>query len=185
LPLCAPADCNLGKRLEKLERETLEREAAEDNRITAIVWRIIAANGELVKTIEEPIPNQHPRCQRRSARSAAPIRSGEHPAFMANCSNSAPPDDLAWITQDYDFLPLHDHPRYQTLIAREEARLAAARAASAYTAGPIRRRRLCHTVSDSRALLPWRERNGRRFEMPAKRDCRWQTIQELGLMLVA
>src|SRR5262245_34030598 len=47
----------------------------------------------------------------------------------------APPDDLAWITQDSDLLPLHDHPRYQTLIAREEARLAAARAEQANKAG--------------------------------------------------
>ena len=54
---------SLGKRLEKLERDTLEREAAEDNRITAIVWRIIDANGELVEIIEEPIPSQRPRCQ--------------------------------------------------------------------------------------------------------------------------
>jgi adenylate cyclase len=38
----------------------------------------------------------------------------------------APPDHLGWITQDSDLLPLHDHPRFQTLVAREEARLAAA-----------------------------------------------------------
>jgi adenylate cyclase len=47
----------------------------------------------------------------------------------------APPGHLAWITQDSDLLPLHDHPRYQTLIAREEARLAAARAEHANKAG--------------------------------------------------
>jgi adenylate cyclase len=47
----------------------------------------------------------------------------------------APPDHLASITQDSDLLPLHDHPRYQSLIAREEARLAAARAEQASKAG--------------------------------------------------
>jgi adenylate cyclase len=45
------------------------------------------------------------------------------------------PSRLAWVTQDSDLLPLHDHPRYQTLIAREEARLAAARAEQANKAG--------------------------------------------------
>jgi adenylate cyclase len=45
------------------------------------------------------------------------------------------PPRLAWVTQDSDLLPLHDHPRYQTLIAREEARLAAARAEQANKAG--------------------------------------------------
>ena len=47
----------------------------------------------------------------------------------------APPNDLAWITQDPDLLPLHGHPRYQTLIAREQARLAAYGAELAKTAG--------------------------------------------------
>ena len=37
---------------------------------------------------------------------------------------TAPPD-FAWIKRDPDLVPLHDHPRYQTLIAREEARLGA------------------------------------------------------------
>ncbi len=47
----------------------------------------------------------------------------------------APPDHLAWTKRDPDLTPLHDHPRYQTLIAREEARLAAARAEQANKAG--------------------------------------------------
>ena len=47
--------------------------------------------------------------------------------LLESCLRKAPPDDLAWITQDPDMLPLRDHPRYQALIAREEARLAAAR----------------------------------------------------------
>ena len=55
--------------------------------------------------------------------------------LLESCLRKAPPDDLAWITQDPDLLPLHDHPRYQALIAREEARLAAARAEQVNKAG--------------------------------------------------
>ena len=33
-----------------------------------------------------------------------------------------------WLKHDSDLAHLHSHPRYQTLIAREEARLAAAQA---------------------------------------------------------
>ena len=55
--------------------------------------------------------------------------------LLESCLRKAPPDDLAWITQDPDMLPLQDHPRYQTLIAREEARLAAARAEQVNKAG--------------------------------------------------
>ena len=55
--------------------------------------------------------------------------------LLESCLRKAPPDDLAWITQDPDMVPLQDHPRYQTLIAREEARLAAARAEQVNTAG--------------------------------------------------
>ena len=32
---------------------------------------------------------------------------------------------LAWIKREPELMPLHGHPRYQALIAREEARLAA------------------------------------------------------------
>ena len=55
--------------------------------------------------------------------------------LLESCLRKAPPDDLAWITQDPDMLPLQDHPRYQALIAREEARLAAARAEEVNKAG--------------------------------------------------
>jgi len=55
--------------------------------------------------------------------------------LLESCLRKAPPDDLAWITQDPDMLPLNDHPRYQALIAREEARLAAARAERVTKAG--------------------------------------------------
>jgi hypothetical protein len=55
--------------------------------------------------------------------------------LLESCLRKAPPDDLAWITQDPDMVPLQDHPRYQTLIAREEARLAAVRAEQANKAG--------------------------------------------------
>jgi adenylate cyclase len=55
--------------------------------------------------------------------------------LLESCLRKAPPDDLAWITRDPDMLPLHDHPRYQALIAREEARLAAARAEQVNKAG--------------------------------------------------
>ena len=55
--------------------------------------------------------------------------------LLESCLRKAPPDDLAWITQDPEMLLLHDHPRYQTLIAREEARLAAARAEQVNKAG--------------------------------------------------
>ena len=30
-----------------------------------------------------------------------------------------------WLKNDSDLVPLHGHPRYEALIAREEARLAA------------------------------------------------------------
>jgi adenylate cyclase len=39
---------------------------------------------------------------------------------------NAPPRHLALIKRDPDLMPLHSDPRYQALIAREEARLAAA-----------------------------------------------------------
>ena len=55
--------------------------------------------------------------------------------LLESCLRKAPPDDLAWITQDPDLLSLHDHPRYQALIAREEARLAAVRAEQVNKAG--------------------------------------------------
>ena len=42
---------------------------------------------------------------------------------------------LAWVTKDSDLFPLHDHPRYQALIVREEARLAASQAEQANKAG--------------------------------------------------
>ena len=35
---------------------------------------------------------------------------------------------VPWIKNDSDLAPLHSHPRYQALLAREEARLAAAQA---------------------------------------------------------
>jgi adenylate cyclase len=34
---------------------------------------------------------------------------------------------VPWIKNDSDLAPLHGHPRYQALVAREEARAAAAR----------------------------------------------------------
>jgi adenylate cyclase len=40
-----------------------------------------------------------------------------------------------WMKQDTDLRPLHAHPRYQALIARGEARLAAAQAERAAKAG--------------------------------------------------
>src|SRR5262245_15185433 len=47
----------------------------------------------------------------------------------------APPEDLAWVKRDPDLVSLHDHPRYQTMIAREEARLVATRAEQVDKAG--------------------------------------------------
>jgi adenylate cyclase len=55
--------------------------------------------------------------------------------FLESYFRKAPPAHLAWVTRDSDLLPLHDHSRYQSLIAREEARLAAARAEQANKAG--------------------------------------------------
>jgi adenylate cyclase len=55
--------------------------------------------------------------------------------LLESCLRKAPPYDLAWNTQDPDLLSLHDHPRYQALIAREDARLAAARAEQVNKAG--------------------------------------------------
>src|SRR5215471_1599824 len=40
-----------------------------------------------------------------------------------------------WLKHDSDLAPLHGHPRYQALIAREEARAAAAAAERADKAG--------------------------------------------------
>jgi adenylate cyclase len=42
---------------------------------------------------------------------------------------------VRWIKNDSDLAPLHDHPRYQALLAREGARQAAAEAAQANEAG--------------------------------------------------
>jgi hypothetical protein len=38
------------------------------------------------------------------------------------------PEFIAWIMPDTDLISLRDHPRFQTVIARAEARLTAARA---------------------------------------------------------
>jgi adenylate cyclase len=42
---------------------------------------------------------------------------------------------LAWIKREPELMPLHGHPRYQALIAREEARLAATTSEQASEAG--------------------------------------------------
>jgi hypothetical protein len=47
----------------------------------------------------------------------------------------APLGDLAFIKRDHDLVPLQNDARYQALIAREEARLAAAGAEQANKAG--------------------------------------------------
>jgi adenylate cyclase len=46
-----------------------------------------------------------------------------------------PPEHLAWIKRDTDLMPLHGHPRYQALIAREKVRLDAALTEQASTGG--------------------------------------------------
>jgi adenylate cyclase len=55
-------------------------------------------------------------------------RLGEHAQALDILENSTPkmaPQQVSWTKQDPDLLPLHDHPRFKTLIARGEARLAA------------------------------------------------------------
>jgi len=46
--------------------------------------------------------------------------------LLESSIRKAPPRHLALIKRDPDLMPLHGHPRYEALIAREEARLAAA-----------------------------------------------------------
>ena len=55
--------------------------------------------------------------------------------LLETCVRRAPPKHLAWIKRDPDLVPLHGHPRYQALIAREEARLAATTTGQASEAG--------------------------------------------------
>jgi adenylate cyclase len=46
--------------------------------------------------------------------------------LLQTCVRRAPLKHLAHMRRDPDFMPLHSDPRYQALIAREEARLVAA-----------------------------------------------------------
>ncbi len=55
--------------------------------------------------------------------------------LLESSFRKAPPDHLAWVKRDPDLVPLHDHARYQTLIAREEARVAAAGAEQSNKSG--------------------------------------------------
>ena len=55
--------------------------------------------------------------------------------LLETCVRGAPPKHLTWITREPDLMPLHGHPRYQALIAREEARLAATTTGQASEAG--------------------------------------------------
>jgi adenylate cyclase len=56
--------------------------------------------------------------------------------LLESCIRKAPPKQLAQIRRDPDLMPLHSDPRYQALIAREEARLAAATTEQASEASP-------------------------------------------------
>lgn len=55
--------------------------------------------------------------------------------LLETCVRRVPPKHLTWITREPDLMPLHGHPRYQALIAREEARLAATTTGQAGEAG--------------------------------------------------
>jgi adenylate cyclase len=55
--------------------------------------------------------------------------------LLETCVRGAPPKHLTWITREPDLMPLHGHPRYQALIAREEARFAATTTGQASEAG--------------------------------------------------
>ena len=45
--------------------------------------------------------------------------------LLESCVPKMAPGHLNWMKKDPDLIPLHHHPRYQALIARAEARLAA------------------------------------------------------------
>jgi adenylate cyclase len=45
---------------------------------------------------------------------------------LESCIPKLSPEHINWMIKDTDLIPLHGHPRYQSLIARGEARLAAA-----------------------------------------------------------
>jgi adenylate cyclase len=44
--------------------------------------------------------------------------------LLESCVPKMSPEFINWIKQDTDLAPLHDHPRYKSLIAGGEARLA-------------------------------------------------------------
>ena len=54
--------------------------------------------------------------------------SGRALDLLESCVPKMSPEFIAWIKPDTDLISLRDHPRFQTLIARAEARLTAARA---------------------------------------------------------
>jgi adenylate cyclase len=45
---------------------------------------------------------------------------------LESCIPKLSPEHINWMIKDTDLIPLHGHPRYQSLVARGEARLAAA-----------------------------------------------------------
>jgi adenylate cyclase len=45
---------------------------------------------------------------------------------LESCIPKLSPETINWMLKDTDLIPLHGHPRYQSLVARGEARLAAA-----------------------------------------------------------
>jgi adenylate cyclase len=45
-------------------------------------------------------------------------------ALLESCTPKLQPEMVNWIKRDTDLTPLHDHPRFRAMIAREEARLA-------------------------------------------------------------
>lgn len=47
--------------------------------------------------------------------------------LLEACASKLSPEWIDWVKQDSDLIPLHGHPRYQALVRRGEARLAASR----------------------------------------------------------
>jgi adenylate cyclase len=51
--------------------------------------------------------------------------------LLESCMPKVAPEWITWMKEDTDLIPLHKHPNYQALVARGEARLAAAQAEQA------------------------------------------------------
>jgi adenylate cyclase len=139
--LCAAADCyRLVGRHDELSAaarralERVEREIAlhpDNARALALGAIMLAYLGEKERakewasralTIEPDDVMDHYNIACAFAQMGEPDQALD---LLETCLRRAPPKHLGIMRRDPDLMPLHSHPRYQALIAREEARLAA------------------------------------------------------------